>query len=75
MTGVMNVCLFGFDTSSVNFRITEQNFAGRIDVNPGITYTLNLERNNTRNFRFTQQSLEFPGNITVTMTNHNLTAN
>jgi hypothetical protein len=74
-TGVMNVCLYGFDTSSTNVKTIEENLGGRVDAEDGIYYTFNLERNNSRSFRFTQRGFNTVGNISVTMTNHNLTSN
>jgi len=75
-TGVVNVCLFGFDVaSSANIQTIEANLNNMVNAYNGVTYTFNLESNSTRYFRFTLSTFSMPGNITVTMSNYNLATN
>jgi hypothetical protein len=74
-TGVMNVCMYGFDVSSANIKVIESNLGGGIDAEPGVFYSFNIERNNSRSFRFSQRGFVNSGNITITMMNHNLSSN
>ena len=64
-TGLYEVCIFGFEDSSVAITPSEVNSGGRYSAQDGTTYTVNVPSKSSLYFTYTQQFLNQKANITI----------
>ena len=64
-TGLYEVCIYGFEDSSVAITPSEVNSGGRYTAQDSVLYTINVPSKSSVYFTYTQQFLNQLANITV----------
>jgi hypothetical protein len=66
-TGLYEICIFGYQDSSVAITPTEYNFAKRFNLEESQQTSLSIQRRSSESFVYTQAFLNQKANITVQM--------